>query len=81
MERFNLRNISELQVRKQHLIMISSRFAALENLNDNKNKSGAWKNIKGNIKISSKESLIVYELAQYKSRFDEECSQFCIKGS
>ena len=33
-ERFNLRKLSELEVRKQYQIKISNRFAALENLND-----------------------------------------------
>ena len=31
-ERFNLRRLNELEVRKQYQIMISNRFAALENL-------------------------------------------------
>jgi hypothetical protein len=32
-QRFNLKNLSELEVRKQYQIKISKRFAALENLN------------------------------------------------
>jgi hypothetical protein len=32
-ERFNLKKLSELEVRKQYQIKISNRFAALENLN------------------------------------------------
>ena len=31
-ERFNLRKLNELKVRKQYLIEITNRFAALENL-------------------------------------------------
>jgi hypothetical protein len=31
-ERLNLRKLSELEVRKQHQIKISNRFAALKNL-------------------------------------------------
>jgi len=31
-ERFNLRKLNELEVRKQYHIMISNRFATLENL-------------------------------------------------
>jgi hypothetical protein len=34
MERFNLRKISEMEVRKQNQMKISNRFAVLENLND-----------------------------------------------
>jgi len=33
-ERFNLRKINDLEVRKQYQIEISNRFAALENLCD-----------------------------------------------
>jgi hypothetical protein len=35
-ERFNLRKLDELEVRKQYVMKISNRFAALENLNDSK---------------------------------------------
>jgi hypothetical protein len=35
-ERFNLRKLNDLEVRKQHLIENTNRFAALENLSDNK---------------------------------------------
>jgi uncharacterized metal-binding protein YceD (DUF177 family) len=31
-ERFNLKKLNELEVRKQHQIKVSNRFAALENL-------------------------------------------------
>jgi len=34
--RFNLRKLKELDVRSQYQIKISNTFAALENLNDNK---------------------------------------------
>jgi len=33
-ERFNLRKLNELEVRKRYWIVISKRFAALENLSD-----------------------------------------------
>jgi len=33
-ERFNLRKLNDLEVRKQYQIKISKRFAALENLSD-----------------------------------------------
>ena len=36
MDRFNLRRISELEVRKQFQIKITNRIAVLENLNDSK---------------------------------------------
>jgi hypothetical protein len=48
-KRFNLRKLSELEVRKQYQIKISNRFAALEILNGNKDINRAWENIKDNI--------------------------------
>jgi len=48
--RFNLRKLSELEVRKQHYIKISKRFADLKNLIDSKDKHVVWKNIKGKYK-------------------------------
>jgi len=73
---FNLRKLSELEVRKQYQIKISNRSAALENLNDNEDINKAWENIKENIKPSAKESVGLYEFKQQKPRFDEECLQF-----
>jgi hypothetical protein len=52
-ERFNLKKLSELEVRKQYRIKISNRFAPLENLNVSKDINRAWENIKENIKISA----------------------------
>jgi len=48
-ERFNLRKLNELDVRKQYKIEISSRFAALETLCDSKDINSAWENIKENM--------------------------------
>ena len=45
-ERFNLRKLNELEVRKQCQIEITNRFAALENLSDNEDVNRAWENIK-----------------------------------
>jgi ribosomal protein S25 len=53
-ETFNLRKLSELEVRKQYQIKISNRFAALEILNGSKDINRAWENIKDNIKTSTK---------------------------
>jgi len=61
LERFNLKKLSELEVRKQCQIKISNRFAALENLSDSKDINRAWENIKENIKISANESLGLYQ--------------------
>jgi hypothetical protein len=72
-ERFNLRMLNGLEVRKQYRIKISNRFAALENLSDSEDINTAWQNMKENIKASAKETLGLYELKQQKPRFDEEC--------
>ena len=47
MERFNLRKLSNLEVRKQCQIKISKRFAALENLNNREDINRAGKTLKG----------------------------------
>jgi len=51
-ERFNLRKLYELDVRKQYQIEITNRFAALENLSDGEDIDRAWENIKGNQNLS-----------------------------
>jgi hypothetical protein len=50
-ERFNLRNLNKLAVRKQYQIKLSNRFTALENLIDTEDINRAWENIKENVKI------------------------------
>jgi hypothetical protein len=62
-EKFNLRKLSELEVRKQYQIKISNRFAAMENLNDSEDINRAWKNIKKNIKTSVKDLAVGIEAA------------------
>ena len=42
-KRFNLRKLSELEIRKQHHIKISNRFTDLKNLIDSKDKEGFGK--------------------------------------
>jgi hypothetical protein len=53
-ERFNLGNLNELEVRKQYQIKISNRFVALE--------EGHKKGLGGHIKTSAKQSLGLYKL-------------------
>ena len=75
-ERFNLRKLNAVEVRKQYQIEITNRFAALENLSDNKDINRAWESIKENIKTSAKESLGMCKLEQHKPWFDEKCLGF-----
>jgi hypothetical protein len=71
-ERFNLRKLNKLEVRKQYQIEITNRFAALENLSDDEDIDRAWESIKENVKTSATESLVLQELKQHKPWFDEE---------
>ena len=65
-ERFNIRKLNELEVRKQYQIEISNWFAALENLSDGEDINRAWENITENIRTSTKESLGLHKLKQHK---------------
>jgi len=71
-ERFNLRKLNELEVRKQYQIEIMNKFASLENLSDDEDINRAWENIKENIETSAKESLGLCDLKQHKPWFDEK---------
>jgi hypothetical protein len=79
-ERFNLRKLNEvvvrkryqIEIRKRYQIEITNRFAALGNLSDDEDINKAWENIKGNIKTSAKESLGLRELKQHRPWFDKE---------
>jgi hypothetical protein len=71
-ERFNLKKLSELEVRKQYQLKISNRSAALENLNVSGDINTTWENIKENIKISAQENLGLHEWKQHKPWFNAE---------
>jgi len=64
-ERFELRKLNELEVRKEYQIGITNRFAALENLSSSEDIKRGWENIKENKNISTKESLVLYEFKQH----------------
>jgi hypothetical protein len=72
-ERFNLRQLNDLEVSKQNQIKISKRLPALENLSYSEGINKAWENIEENIKTSAKESLGLCKLEQHKPLFNEEC--------
>ena len=69
-----MRKLNEPEVREQYQIEIINRFAALENSDDDINRT--WENIKENIQTSAKESLGLDGFKQNKPRFDEECLGF-----
>jgi hypothetical protein len=53
-------------------IEITNSFAVLDNLSDSEDINRARENIKGNIKTSAKESLVLPELRHHKPWFDDE---------
>ena len=53
-QRFNLRKLNELEVRKLYHIEITNRFEALENLNNDEDINRTWENIKENIKTRAR---------------------------
>jgi len=59
-ERFNLRKLTELEVRKQYQIEILNRFVALQDLSYGEDINRAWENIKENIKTSAEDSPCLY---------------------
>jgi hypothetical protein len=75
-ERFNLRKLNDLEVRKEYQIEITNRFAALENLDNDGDINRAWENIKDSIQTSSRESFGLHESKQHKPWFDDECLGF-----
>jgi hypothetical protein len=64
--RFNVRKLSEPEVRKQYYVKAPNLFAALENLNDSEDINRAWENNEENIKAPAKMSLGLYEMKQHK---------------
>ena len=59
MERFNLRKLNDLDVRKKYQIENSNRFAALENLNDSEGINRAGETLKRISKRQLKKSRFV----------------------
>jgi hypothetical protein len=66
MERFNLKKLNNVEGKEQFLVEVSNRFAALKDLDAEVEINSAWETIRGNIKISAKESLGYSELKKHK---------------
>ena len=49
-ERFNVRKLNELEVRKHYQMDITNRYEAMGNLWDDEDTNRVWENIKENIK-------------------------------
>jgi hypothetical protein len=72
-QRLNLNQLNEEEVKEEYRVTIKYKFAALENLDDNGDINKAWETIRENIRISTKESIGFGESKSYKPWFDEEC--------
>jgi glycine betaine/choline ABC-type transport system substrate-binding protein len=65
-ERFNLKQLNEEEVKEQYQVTIKNKFAAPENLDDNGDINRAWETIRENIRISAKDSIGLCESKSYK---------------
>jgi hypothetical protein len=81
MERFNLKNLNEVEGKEQYCVKITNRYTVLENSDTEVDISSARETIRKNIKISVKESQGYYELKKHKLWFDEGCSELLDKGN
>jgi hypothetical protein len=71
LERFNLRKLSELEVRKHYQREITNGFAALENLKRSEDINRAQENIKGVIKIWKRDEVTVeWRKLYYEELYD-----------
>jgi hypothetical protein len=75
MKSFSLKKLNEVEGKVKNHVEVSNRFASLEDLKAVVEINTIWEIIRGDIKISVKESLVYYELKQDKSWFDEGCSK------
>jgi hypothetical protein len=66
MERFNLKKLNDVEGKEQFWVEVSNRFAALEDLDAEVEINSAWETIRGNIKISAKQSLGYSEFKKHK---------------
>jgi hypothetical protein len=62
MEKFNLHQLNEEEVKEQYQVTIKNQFAALKNLDNNEGINRARETIRQNIRISAKESIGLCEL-------------------
>jgi hypothetical protein len=75
LERFDLKNVNDVEVKEKYQVEISNRFAALESLDESFDINNAWESIRENIKTSAKENLGYHSLKHNKPWLDDECSK------
>jgi hypothetical protein len=76
MERFNHKNLSNVELKELYHVKISNRFEVMENLDDDVNIKRAWESITGNIKASATESLGYCKLELHTPWSDEQCKMW-----
>jgi hypothetical protein len=75
MERFNFKELNEIEGKEQFLVEVSNRFATLDDFDAEAEINSDWETIREKIKISDKEILGYFELMNDKPWFDEGCSK------
>jgi hypothetical protein len=75
LKRFDLKKLDHLEVKEKYQVEISSRFAALESLDESFDINNAWESIRENIKTSAKDNLGYHRLKHNKPWSDDECSK------
>jgi hypothetical protein len=78
MERFNLKNLYEVEGEEPYRVEFSNRFEDLEAEVD---INSAWEAIRENIKTSAKDRLRYFELKKHKPWFDERRSKLLDHGN
>jgi 50S ribosomal subunit-associated GTPase HflX len=75
LQRFDLKNLDDIQVKEKYQVEILNRFAALESLDESFDINNASESIRENIKTSAKENLGYQKLKHNIPWFDDECSK------
>jgi exonuclease III len=57
LERFDLKNLDDIEVKEKYQVEISNRFAALGSLDESFNINNAWESIREDIKTSAKDNI------------------------
>jgi hypothetical protein len=74
--RFNLKKLNEVEDKEQYGVEVSSRSAALVNLDAEVNINRTCGGIRENIEVSAKESLDSYELKKHKNELTKNAQNF-----
>jgi hypothetical protein len=79
LERLNLKQLDDVEVKEKCQVQISNRFASSESLDENFIINNAWESIRENIKTSAKDNL-GYQKLKHKPLFDDEGSKLIDAG-